>query len=93
MTRLLATALTVFFVSVGVAFAGNGPTNGVYGNSGEKVVKATTVVKGATKTVKSKPTTGTLPFTGADLSIAVIGGIALFGTGFALRRASRQQKD
>ncbi len=97
--KVLAIVLAVGFVGVGSASAGNSPTNTVYGNAGKKAVTATVVVKAkASQSTSAKPsasvaTTDQLPFTGADLSIAVIGGIALLATGYSLRRVSRRQKD
>ncbi len=70
-------------VSAGAAWAGNGPSSTVYDDPAVKIVKAATV--------KPAQASGTLPFTGMDLSIAVIGGVALLGTGVALRRASRRR--
>ena len=92
MKKGVAIGVTALFLGVGGASAANSPTNAVYGNAGEKVVKAKTVVKSTTAT-KPAATTGTLPFTGADLTIALVGGMALLGTGYSLRRASRRSKD
>lgn len=79
-------AVAAFVMSAGAAWADNGPSEDVYGNQGVKIVDATKA-----SSAQPKQTSGTLPFTGADLSIALVGGFVLLGTGFALRRASRQE--
>jgi hypothetical protein len=78
----LVVVFVALLVSAGAAWAGNGPSNAVYGNPAVKIVKAAAV--------KPAQSSGTLPFTGMDLSIAIVGGVALLGTGLALRRASRR---
>jgi len=76
----------------GSALAGNGPSSTVYGNKGANVVKVTNVKPAApVKVTNVKPATGgTLPFTGVDLTVALVGGMTLLGTGIVLRRASRK---
>jgi hypothetical protein len=81
-------------VSAGAAWAGNGPSNSVYDDPAVKLVKAakvTAAVQPAVAAVQPAQASETLPFTGMDLSIALIGGVALLGTGVALRRASRRR--
>jgi hypothetical protein len=73
-------------VSAGAAWAGNGPSSSVYDNPAVKIVKAASVAPAPAQA------SGKLPFTGMDLSVALIGGVALLGTGVALRRASRRRE-
>jgi hypothetical protein len=46
---------------------------------------------GTTKTLAQTKATGTLPFTGTELTIFAIVGLALLGTGFLLRSTARQR--
>jgi len=59
------------------------------------VTAAAPVAMGAVA-VAAAPTTSnngsSLPFTGAEVGLIAVAGLALAGTGFALRRASREQE-
>lgn len=42
--------------------------------------------------IPTKHSPGTLPFTGLDLSVAAVAGVALLGAGLALRRTGRSTR-
>jgi ABC-type Fe3+ transport system permease subunit len=79
---IIAVAVTALALASG-AFAsaltnGHGSTPKSSRTLGAKVIK------------KSALKVNTLPFTGIDLGVAALGGIALLGVGFTLRRSSRK---
>lgn len=77
---LLALAPT----ALGASGSGSAGT-GYGGNAGEVQSQ---VNQGAVNAAASK---GTLPFTGLDLALLVVGGLSLVVVGAGLRRASRRQ--
>lgn len=79
--------------SVGDAYGGNGggilgavENGGGNGGDGGGTSPAST---SAPQTVKVTSSENTLPFTGLDLGLLAIGGIALVGVGVGLRRFAR----
>jgi hypothetical protein len=83
-------AVVAALVATSVAMAGSSTVLGSYGsNSAKPVIK----VKSATAVSTAKPvqTAATLPFTGADLVVVSIAGVALLGLGFGLRRLGRDR--
>lgn len=66
--------------AVPAAFAGNDPTGGVYGGSAGNVQQD--LASGALGN------SGSLPFTGMNLILIAIAGVALIATGFLLKRRS-----
>jgi hypothetical protein len=90
---LLSLALMLAFASVAVA----GPRSDQYGDKVTTVTETKDVsgTLGATASAKSptvvKAATGSLPFTGLQLGIAVVAGSALLGTGLVVRRVARQR--
>jgi hypothetical protein len=86
----LVVAMAVMAVAQ-VAMAGSSTVLGAYGSNAAKPVLK---VKGAVKSksaVASVKGAHTLPFTGVDLAIVSIAGIALVGLGFGLRRVGRDR--
>jgi len=94
MKRIVALAIVVVIVSVAAqaALAGSSTVLGSYGSNGAKPVLK---VKGgqahAQQGVKGAVSSGKLPFTGIDLTVVSIAGIALLGLGFGLRRLGRER--
>jgi hypothetical protein len=82
------------FVLVPAALADSSTVLGGYGsNAAQPVVQ----VKGAKATSKTSAapvtaTSGTLPFTGSDLTLFVVGGVLLVGLGIGLRRMKPDDK-
>lgn len=79
---IIAVAVTALALASG-AFAsslssGHGSTPKSSRTLGAKVIKKTALKA------------NTLPFTGVDLGVAALGGFALLGIGFTLRRSSRK---
>jgi hypothetical protein len=71
------------------------PSTGVLGATKVKTTKPAAAVAPATHTaapLAATRTTGTLPFTGAELTIFAIVGLALLGGGLALRMTARQHR-
>ena len=90
---ILIAVVVAAFVVVPLASAGgsSGATlQGYYSPSATVVA-----VKGATDT-KTPPASSsgpsTLPFTGSDLAIILLAGVALVGTGFGVRRLGRDKQ-
>ena len=91
MKKILVIGVACLLLLPAVAQAGS-VTKSAYGGSGGKVVTevvSTPQVKPASKTFTSPPK-ATLPFTGADLTLVTVAGIALLGTGFGLRRLAHR---
>jgi hypothetical protein len=80
-TFLYVAVVTVAFVFAASAFAGGSTLKG-YGGVGGNVSN-----KVGTPSTKSG-STGTLPFTGLDLTLVCLGGALLVTTGFVVRRAA-----
>jgi len=94
MLRLVAAGLVALALALTpVALGGdNGATRSVYGGQGtptEDIGLLPPVV-----TSGGNPTTpgGSLPFTGLDLGLVTLAGVALIGTGISLRRMSRNAR-
>jgi hypothetical protein len=88
---VLSLALMLAFASVAVA----GPRTEQYSSNTEVTKTQTSGTLGATASEKS-PTvttaaTGSLPFTGLELGVAVVAGSALLGAGLLVRRVARQR--
>jgi hypothetical protein len=82
--RLITSALSALILwgsASGSAFAaGQTPSNANYGDvGGNRALGDTTHASG---------NAGTLPFTGANLTIYVLAGLGMAGTGIALRRSA-----
>ncbi len=76
------------------AFAGDSTVLGGYGSSSAKptIKVASAVAKTSTSTpAPAVAKADTLPFTGTDLGVVAIAGVALVGLGFGLRRVGRDQ--
>jgi hypothetical protein len=83
---LVMMIVVLAMIVVPFAMAGSSVLSG-YGESSQPVAE----VKGATagqQAASSGPST--LPFTGTDLAVVVVAGIALVGVGFGLRKLGRQ---
>jgi hypothetical protein len=83
-------AVVAVMVAAQAAMAGSSTVLGAYGsNSAKPIVK----VNGATSTANAaaQPKGATLPFTGADLVVVSIAGVALLGLGLGLRRVGRDK--
>jgi hypothetical protein len=98
MKKTICTAIAVVFVTVfaAPALAGNSSSSSTYSHTSTKVQKAVAAKhtkpakKPAATLATSKPTkSGTLPFTGVDLSFIVAAGLVLVVLGVSLRRLSR----
>jgi hypothetical protein len=89
---LAATVIVVVSVAAQVAMAGS-TVLGAYGsNAAKPVLKAKGAVASHVKgAVVSAQGAKTLPFTGSDLAVVSIAGIALLGLGFGLRRLGRDR--
>ncbi len=90
LTIQLVTALVALALA-GSALAGS-LTSGYGGMAGtvQSQVKAAVAKTAKPSGVKGQ-TTGTLPFTGLDLSLIVAGGVVLLLAGMGLRRAGRNR--
>jgi hypothetical protein len=84
---ILTLMLLVSAVAVPVAFAGS-PSDTQYPKAAVLVAKAKKPPAKPPTTVKSS---GTLPFTGANLALVGGFGVLLVGGGFALRAAGRRR--
>jgi len=60
-----------------------------YPSTPKNSVAGTVVAQSGVKSAKK--TSGTLPFTGADLALVTAGGIVLVGVGFGMRRLGRKR--
>lgn len=90
MKRILGVLLVIGVLSTaGAAYASGGSTlkSGYSGRAG-----ALTQAPANTKTPPTSAPTGTLPFTGMDLTFAAAAGVALVAAGFGLRRFGRQNQ-
>ena len=93
MSKLVVLACVIGALAVApAALADSSTVLGGYGSNGAKaVIKVpVTQVKGVTAAKAPTTTTatasGTLPFTGSDLTLFVVGGVLLVGLGVGLRR-------
>lgn len=90
---LAVTAAAIVMAPVALADA----TTSVYDSPGKKtqdtIGKTTKPVQGvkavSVSQTSAKPATGVLPFTGMDLGFVALGGAALAGMGYSLRRLAR----
>jgi hypothetical protein len=87
MRRKFASALLALVVMGALAFSSVAiaadPAENAYGGLANEQQAA------AEQNVAAAQSGGTLPFTGFQLGIALVAGVALVGTGLVLRRASR----
>ncbi len=92
--RLVAfVALVVALAATSVAMAGSSTVLDSYGsNSAKPVIKVKSAVAVSKPAAKPVQTASTLPFTGADLVVVSIAGVALLGLGFGLRRVGRRPR-
>ena len=96
MRKIVVVVFSVALVLVFAAVAAAGPRDDQYGNQVAQVTskpKTVTVVAGATlkqqKPTVAKAAAGALPFTGLQLGIVFVAGVALLGAGIFLRRMGR----
>jgi hypothetical protein len=86
---VVAAALACIVLACASVAAAQTPSEDTYGGLANQqqgaVSPDTNSAAGTTQTASS----GTLPFTGFELGIALVAGVALVGTGLVLRRASR----
>ena len=101
MKRLITLAIVAFALGLAPG-AWADATRAVYGGAANNTQKGlgkpepVVVVKSATSSTSqpaAKPTSGTLPFTGMDLGLVGLAGVALAGLGFSLRRIARDDTD
>ena len=83
--RCLLVAVCALFVLAPAALGAGGSADKGYGGNGGGVQNE--VNQGAVQAAAAK---GSLPFTGLDLALLVVGGISLVIVGSGLRRASRR---
>lgn len=89
---LVSVVVAMVFASVALG-AGNSSTRSVYRPKATAIQKSVPPKSqnSPTKvTLKSKPSSGTLPFTGLDLGLFAVAGIGLGAIGLGLRRVSRK---
>jgi hypothetical protein len=92
------TALTVFAIGVtclvltASALAGGSLLSSYGGQGTAPQVKVSTAAQNsaAAKPAATKPSGGTLPFTGMDVGFVLAAGAVLLGAGLALRRGARK---
>jgi hypothetical protein len=92
------TALTVFAIGVtclvltASALAGGSLPSSYGGQGTAPQVKVSTAAQNtaAAKPAATKPSGGTLPFTGMDVGFVLAAGAVLLGAGLALRRGARK---
>lgn len=65
------------------------PTAGDTGPTAPRETNATPVERGADAPVTPSVAAGSLPFTGFEAALVALAGLALLGSGFAMRRATR----
>lgn len=87
---LVVSVLSIAFVFAGSAFA-KGSLTSAYGGDGGVQAQVKSAVKSAPVHAKAKAAGKTLPFTGVDLTVIVVGGFVLLLAGFGLRRAGRER--
>ena len=83
--RCLLVTVVALLVLAPAALGAGGSASGGYGGNGGNVQNE--VSQGAAGAVASQ---GTLPFTGLDIALLVVGGIALVIVGSGLRRAAKR---
>jgi hypothetical protein len=92
--RIIALTAALLLALPGVSYAASATASG-YSNT-QPVVKddSNSGSSSSPAPVAAAPTTASsgssLPFTGAEVGLIAAAGLALAGTGFALRRASRE---
>ena len=94
----MKTALTVFAIGVtclvltASALAGGSLLSSYGGQGTTPQVKVSTATQNsaAAKPAATKPSGGTLPFTGMDVGFVLAAGAVLLGAGLALRRGARK---
>ena len=82
MKRVLLIAMLVVALAAPAALADNGTSKAGYGGQAQVQDEVATTGGGG----------GTLPFTGADLGLLVVGGGLFAAAGLAMRRAGRNRK-
>lgn len=90
MKRLILLVLLVGLMTTGSAYAASNATQGTY--SGPGGVVSNLDPSQGTRTFNSSNQSGgkgTLPFTGFDIVLLALGGVALVGVGMGVRRLSR----
>lgn len=94
MKRIVTVVVTVAaLIAAHAALAGGSTVLNGYGSSSAKptIKVAAAVAKSTSEPAPAVASAGTLPFTGTDLGIVAIAGVALVGLGFGLRRVGRDQ--
>ena len=95
MSKLVVLACVIgAFAVAPAAWADSSTVLGGYGsNAAKPVIKVKAATASATKAPATAATaSGTLPFTGSDLTLFVVGGVVLVGLGFGLRRMRPDDK-
>src|SRR5580765_8009689 len=83
--RCLLVTVVALLVLAPTALGAGGSASGGYGGNGGNVQNE--VSQGAAGAVASQ---GSLPFTGLDLALLVVGGVSLLVVGAGLRRAAKR---
>jgi hypothetical protein len=86
--RKLAALIVIAGLLAPASLAANGTITKGYGGQGG-TVQAVLGAKTAPKATTAVASSSALPFTGADLALVSIAGMALLGMGFGLRRIAR----
>ena len=84
-TRVLVCAIAVLALAAGPAYAQTATEDAYNGLAGAQQ-------GGGDGPVATTGDTGSLPFTGLELSLVALAGAGLLGAGFAVRRASRPRE-
>ena len=90
--RIMLVALVAALAVTSVAFAGPSTVLGAYGsNSAKPVIRVKAAVATSSATTAQPVQAGTLPFTGSDLGLITVAGIALLALGIGLRKVGRNK--
>ena len=95
-TFLICTVVLAIVFAPAALAAGNGPTKSVYDHTAAKVQHAVSAALVTKTPAKARLThaivraSGTLPFTGLDLSFLAGAGLVLVAMGFSLHRITRK---
>lgn len=94
MKRIALLAVGVALMLPAMALASGSPTCQAYNpqlcSVNANKVTATPTVSGTTAATTATTAASTLPFTGLNVGLLVVGGGALLGAGFVMRRFSRR---
>jgi hypothetical protein len=84
---------SVFMLSLGVTGALASPNDDQYGNVQAKVAHAASAPKTKPAPLTTTKSSGTLPFTGLDLTVVSVGAALLLAGGFGVRKLGRKSTD